>query len=117
MHKPLLVEDRRVVHKLSKMSTQMGLESHQIFSEFFFHQILSLSRHCRLKRHLNLFESDARKDLGHESMTKSVWEMLIIKIIDLPPWLKKWFKVGLSKQIFQKVSNIKIGHHFITQGF
>ena len=34
---------------------------------------------------------------GNESRTKTVWEMLIIRILDLPPWLKNLVKVGLSK--------------------
>ena len=37
-----------------------------------------------------------------KSRAKSVWEMLIIKILDFPPWLKSLVNVDLSKYILKK---------------
>ena len=39
---------------------------------------------------------------GHETRVKSVWETRFNQILRLPSWLKKLFKVGLTKEDFQK---------------
>ena len=47
-------------------------------------------------------------DGGHESRTKSVWEIRIIKIVDLPPQWDNSLKVGRSKWAkFKQAQNEK----------
>ena len=41
--------------------------------------------HCGLENNITFLSPTHKMDGGHESRAKSVWEIRIIKILDLPP--------------------------------
>ena len=42
-------------------------------------------QHCGLENNITFLSPTHKMDGGHESRAKSVWEIRIIKILDLPP--------------------------------
>ena len=55
------------------------------------------ARHCGLENNITFLSPTPKMDGGHESRAKSVWEIRIIKILDLPPQRDNSLKVGRSK--------------------
>ena len=56
-----------------------------------------LDPHCGLENNITFLSPTPKMDGGHESRAKSVWEIRIIKILDLPPQRDNSLKVGRSK--------------------
>ena len=50
--------------------------------------------HCGLENNITFLSPTHKMDGGHESRAKSVWELRIIKILDLPPQRDNSLKCG-----------------------